>query len=215
MIAIENVYAVIVFLYFLESLLFVRSDQLVLRESWRGNWSIVANGFELSGINRRVVVGPLLPAGGAIVVDSSEFEGLPAVQDPPQSHSEAADIESLSGLRRVLEPIELLSNTLAAFLFVGFPLEVHFLGVEAAWPIILGQLITLMAFTGILVSRSSRRLLGRPLPPGDIAAMAVSPFAAIRAPRLIWREFFAESSPAILLSLARKKATLDDTKLRP
>lgn len=207
MTALEKVYAVIVFLYFVESLLFIRAGQVVLRESFRENWSIVVNGFELSGINRRVVVGPLLPASGAAVVDVKELETFLSLPESTQSQTEAADFESrFTVFRQLLEPIEVLSNTLAAFLFVGFPLEVRVLGLDVAWTIILGQLITLMVLTGLFVSLSSRRLLGRPLPLGDIAAMAVSPFAAIRAPRSIWREFVAENSPAILRRLLPPQA---------
>jgi len=208
MTALEEVYAVIVLLYLLESLLFVRSGQLVLRESSRGKWSIVVNGFELSGINRRVVAGPLLPAGAAVVVNAEEFEIWETDPDSVSSQTDAADFDSrFADLKRVLEPIEVLSNTLAAFLFVGFPLEVRVLGLDAAWPIILGQLIALMLLTGLLVSVLSRRLLGSSVPQGDIAAIALSPFAAIRAPRLLWREFFA-ASPSSVLGLLRCKPAL-------
>lgn len=211
MTALEEVYAVIVLLYLLESLLVVGSGQIVLRESLLGRWSIVVNGFELAGINRRVVVGPLLPAGGAVVVDAKEFEILPVFLASTQSETETVDFDSrFRGLKRVLEPIELLSNTLAAFLFVGFPLEVRVLGLDAAWPIILGQLIVLMALTTLLVRISSRRMLRSPLRFGDIAAMAVSPFAAIRAPRVLWGAFFADSPSTVLCLLG-----LGDHPVRP
>jgi hypothetical protein len=77
------------------------------------------------------------------------------------------------------------------------------MGLDAAWPVILGQLITLMALVALHASLAWRRLLGRRLPAADMAAMLLSPFAAIRAPRLIWREFFSANSPASIGRLLR------------
>lgn len=208
---IAPLYAVLVVLLLVESLVWVKSGrQLVFR--WRRGRDRLVDGADLVGNQRGgfALLVPWLWRGEAFLCGGDDAEVSADVARGPQSLR-----EELTRARIVLGPLRVACAIEWLVLFGGFPALVAWFGLAACWPALLAMLAIAQILTLALAWRAHRILYpqARAARWGLAARLAASPPAAVRAADALSLPLFQqEHAIAVALAVGAQHAVIDPAR---